>query len=158
MVYTQVDLIFRGSHSSVNFSFLNNLLLTARDIRLDYSDNDSELSSADIHEILTAFRSDNYVYLVFSMDYLMINDVSIPTIFVDLTLSDSELELLFFFDVKDFVIGTYKKRVDELAKWAKDFAVDYGFDYFVCRMDNGNEEEYYFDNKGTGPFYNMLEG
>lgn len=157
MLYSQVDIIFKGKHSGVNFDFLNDLLHGSKEVSLNYSDIYSVLSSADIHEILDVFRSNNYVDLIISTQCLVIKGIDIPGIFIDLTRNEDELELLFFFDVKDFVIGTYKKRVDELEKWARHFAADYGFDYFVCQMDNGNEEEYYFDSNGIGPFYKMIE-
>ncbi|SMP29221.1 hypothetical protein SAMN06264346_11188 [Chryseobacterium profundimaris] len=47
-------------------------------------------------------------------------------------------------------------NLDYVKIWTKEFQKNYNFEYYICQMDNANEEEYYFDSNGTGQLYDKL--
>jgi len=154
MIVIVLDIIFKGKFSTTNFNFLKELLVKANEVRF----NSPETLVVDTYEtVVEVFHSNSYADLVITTDSLVINEVNVPHVFINLTRDGNEVELLFYFDLKDLGIDSYKNKFDTLKNWTLAFNATYGFDYFVCQMDNGNEEEYYFDSNGPGPLYNVIE-
>jgi hypothetical protein len=148
---TLIDVIFKGK--SPDFVFLKDLLLKAREVRINSPE---VLSITSYEKLVEVFHSNNYVDLTIITDYLVINESNIPHVFINLIQDGDESELLFYFDLKEFGSDPYERRFEYLEKWATAFASNYGFNYFVCQINHADEKEYYFDSKGRGPLYNTI--
>jgi hypothetical protein len=150
MVINLMDIIFRGEYATLNLNFLKELLLKAKEVRFSYP----EISTPDTYDgFMEVFHSNSYADLAIITDHLEINNVIVPHVFINLTRDENEFELLFYFDIRDYGNGTHREKLDELEKWARSYSADYGFNYFVCQINNANLEEYYFDSEGHGPLY-----
>lgn len=145
-----VELIFRGSLPSVNLNFLNNLVVGARELYF----NSPEMSTVKtLEEVLEILNLNDYVDLVINTDELNMYKKNIPKVFINLGRNNDEIEVLLFFDVMDIKEPTLKTSMDFLKKWAIEYMTNYNFNYFICQMDNGEKEEYYFDSNGPGKLY-----
>lgn len=145
-----IEIIFRGIFSVLDFSFLRELLAKAREVYFNFPEINSAVAYNDIIEII---NSDTYIDLVINTDYLLINEKNIPKVFINLGRDNEDIELLFFFDLKDLGEATQKMNIDYLKSWAEEFQKRNNFGYFICQIDNANKDEYYFDIYGIGKLY-----
>lgn len=134
-------------------SFLDEILADCKEGRFNSPE---AFVSSNYNEILKVFEKNSYVDFVVTTDKLNINGQIVKNVFINLGLDSDELELLFFFDTKDLKDLNFKEGIDFLRIWARNFQDKYGFEYVLCQIDNGSEQEYYFDNNGLGPLYSQL--
>ncbi|PUV21078.1 MULTISPECIES: hypothetical protein [Sphingobacterium] len=150
---TLIEIIFKGVFSTLNISFLSELLFGAKEIRFNLP----ELSSSyELETIIKIFNLNSYVDLVITTDKLNVNGRDVKNVFVNIGRNDDDFDLLFYFDIKDLDGNNYKLKVDHLKTWANNFCDRYNFNYFIGQMDNANDEEYYFDSNGIGPLYDKI--
>lgn len=144
-----LDFIFSGEFGLIDLSFIIFLLNDYREIRFDYPEISTDFKFENIIKVL---NSNDYVDLAISIDGLFMEDINIKDVFVNLGLNNSKIELLLFFDITDVELESIstKERLFFLKTWAVKFNEKYNFNYFVCKMDNGNENEYFFDSHGIG--------
>jgi len=151
---TLTELIFKGNISMNNLSFLSEFLKIGRDQRFNTPD---VSVPRGYNEIINVIKSYSYVDFVISIDVLCINEQRMKNVFVNFGIDDGITGLMLFLDLKDFGDETNKKKIERLRNWAFEFKENYGFESVVCRIDNGNEEEFYFNNRGWGPIYYQLK-
>ncbi|WP_166923471.1 hypothetical protein [Flavobacterium poyangense] len=148
-----VDLLFKGKLSKIDFSFIDKMLENSREIRFSYPENSS---ASDYSEIIKILYSNDYVDFVVTTDVLNSDGIRIENVFINIGKDNEEVEVLLFFDLFD--IG-YKTATDNfliLDNWAKKNQANYNFELMICQMDNGNENEYYFDSNGFGPLWDSV--
>ncbi|MGM9508120.1 hypothetical protein ACS5NO_10340 [Larkinella sp. GY13] len=150
---TLTEIIFKGISSILNFSFLADLLIQAKDVRFHAPD---VPSTKNFEKIINIFNSDNYIDLVITTDNLNINGKYIPKVFINLGRNNEEFEILFYFDLKDLRGVNLKENIDFLKDWCYTFKNQYNFTNYVCQIDNAGEEEYYFNNAGLGSLYKKI--
>lgn len=147
-----IEIIFRGVLSPVNLDFLKELVMRAKELYF----NSPEISSVKtFDEVVEIINSNAYIDLVINTDELSIYEKNVPKVFINLGRSNDDIEILFFFDLKDLHEPTIKESIDLLKKWAMEFTNEYKFNYFICQTDNADKEEYYFDSHGTGKLYDV---
>lgn len=83
-------------------------------------------------------------------------DALVKKPFLNIGVDDGILAMLIFFDLKDIAIGSNKDKIDGLMEWALGFLKVHHFDTVRCRIDNGNPDEYYFNEHGRDPLYSDL--
>ncbi len=150
---TLTEIIFIGKKSAIGlFRLLKDLLTNYKNARFNSPEN-SLTTFENINEI---FNTNDYVDFVVTLDKLRTFEEDIPNVFVNLSADGERVELIFFFDLKDLKSKNYKKNIEALQVWAIAFKSKYCLEYFRCQIDNGDEEEYYFDINTWGPMYNML--
>lgn len=155
MLTTLIELIFKGGFSDINLDFLSELVLEAKEIRL----NAPELSFSDEFDaIVKIFELNSYVDLVVTTDKLNIAGKIVKDVFINIGRNNNEIELLFYFDLKDLNGSANKSDIDNIKTWANSLQKKYNFIYCICQMDNAGDEEYYFDSNGIGPLYKLLSG
>jgi hypothetical protein len=139
---TLVDLIFKGSFSVINFGFLEQLILQSRETRFNYPENASVKTFDDIMMII---KSNHYVDFIISLNFMAINDINTPDVFINIGREDEKIEMLLFFDMKD-LNKDFSKGLDYLYNWSVFFKNKYNFGSFFCQIDGGgiDENDYYF--------------
>lgn len=148
-----VDIIFRGTFSKLNFSFLESLLVNSKEVRF----NDPAIDLVkDFEKIIAIIKSHDYFDLVINTDFFTVDEKTVPKVFINLSRNKQDVEILFFFDLDDLKEITLKESLNYLKEWMQKFQNKFGFEYFICQIDNANEDEYYFDIKGFGKLYNNL--
>ncbi|MDN5478775.1 MAG: hypothetical protein L0G39_17765 [Chryseobacterium sp.] len=148
-----IEIICKGLYPTLNFNFLKKLLLNAKEARFV----DPEINSIkDFDEIMNVINSNSYCDLVMSTDFLDIRGKIIPRVFINLGRNNDEIEILFFFDLKDLKESNFKMSLDYLKDWIEEFQKKYNFNYFICQIDNADHDEYYFDINGQGKLYNTV--
>lgn len=148
-----VEIIFRGKLSSIKLEFLKDLLLKAKELYF----NSPEISSIKtFEEVVQIINSHSYIDLVINTNDLGIYEKSIPRVFINLERSNDDIEILFFFDLKDLSEPTIKESMDLLQNWVSEFKNEYQFNYFICQSDNAAKDEYYFDIHGQGKLYDKI--
>jgi len=145
-----VDIIFNGYLSLLNLKFLKDFVLYSKKVRVHYPEDSVAESFEEIGAIL---NSNGYADLTIETDFLDINGISVEKVFIGFTKNDESFELLFFFDILDLKQVNIKEAFGELMYWTDLFKNKYSFNHYVCQMDNGNKNEYYFDINGLGPLY-----
>ena len=140
---------------SVKLGFLNNIFLKAREL---YFNSPETLSAKTIDEALEIINSNPYIDFVIYTDELSIHGKNVPRVFINLGRQNDEIEILFFFDLMDLCEPSIKQSIDFLKKWALEFKNEYRFAYFICQIDNGDREEFYFDSHGIGKLYERISG
>ena len=148
-----IDLIFKGEASLINYSFLKDLLENCKEFNFHFPEN---VTSTDYKDVINIFSTEEYVDLIINTDKLKILKCEVPNVFINLGLNEGVLELLFFFDLADLNIGGYKNTLEFLKSWAIEFRDKHGFENILCQTDNGDSEEYYFDDDEFGPLYKRL--
>lgn len=147
-----IEVICKGLFSALNFNFLEKILLHAKEIHF----NDPELNSIkDFDEVISIINSNPYFDLVINTDFLDIKGKIVPRVFINLGRDNDEVEILFFFDVKDLEESNFKMSIDYLKDWIEEFQRKYNFNYFICQPDNADQYEYYFDTNGQGKLYSI---
>lgn len=155
MIDNVIDLIFKGSCQQIDISVLRQLTLHASEVRISTPEDEDILFENDEQLIALVSKLDD-IYLVIGNDHCILNSEPVRAVFIDATRNGDSFEILFFFSIKDFGSGTDMERMTQLNDWAQSFQQQYGFSYFVCQMDNGDKDEYYFDSNGRGPFYQYI--
>lgn len=152
---TAIDIIFEGKFSIVDLhSLLESLLINYKDL---YFNEPEDISFATHDDITKIFNTETYIDFVVSSNEINMFGISIPNVFANLGLYNGKIDLLLFFDFKDLVFNDYKTTIDQLRIWTKKFQEKFQFEYSRCRIDNGNEDEYYFDSQGVGPLYKFID-
>lgn len=149
-----IELVFKGVISDLNFDFLKFLLKNARAVRFNFPE--TEFWN-DFEEMVSVFTSNLYVDLVIDTDCLVIKDRVIPKVFINVGRNDHEIEILLFLDAMDLKEPTPSMNIDLLKSWMEEFQKTYHFKYFICQMDNADENEYYFNSYGEGKLYDQLK-
>lgn len=150
-----VDLKFTGKLSKIDFSFIDNMLIDMREIRFNYPEN---IDTSDYDEIINILHLYDYIDFIISTDVLNINEVRIENVFINVGKDNEEVELLLFFDIYDIGYRTSYDNLSILNDWTKRIQDKYNFEFAICQMDNGNQNEYYFDSNGPGPLWdNVLD-
>lgn len=147
-----IEVIFKGLFSIVDFKFVKKLLIDAREVYFTSPEVNSPVTFSSAMRII---NSKKYVDLVINTDCLQIKDKIVPKVFI-IGRTNEEIEILLFFDSKDLKETNEKMNIDYVKIWTKEFQKKYNFEYYICQMDNANEEEYYFDSNGTGQLYDKL--
>lgn len=148
-----IELIYKGLLHKLNFTFLRNILMDAREVRFNFP----ELNFAmNIDEVIKTINSNSYVDLIINMDFLEIKEKIVPNVFINLSRNNDEIEVLFFLDLVDLKEATPKSNIDYLKNWAIEFTKKYNIEYFVCQIDNAEKDEYYFDSNGIGKLYKEM--
>jgi hypothetical protein len=150
-----IEIIFKGIFLSTHPGFLSKLLIGSKELRFNSPEVSSNYNS---YEVINIFQTNDYVDLVIITDKLEVNAKSIKNVFINICRNDTELKVLLYFDLNDVAIGTDKDNIDYLKSWTNEFMNKYNFEYFICQMDNANEDEYYFDTIGLGPLYSEITG
>lgn len=148
-----IDAIFRGSILSVKFDFLIELIANSQEVRFNYPE---DLSVSSFDELIKAIRLNDNVDLAFCSGNILIIDREVRNVFINFARTDYDIELLFFFDIKDIEFGTDIKNFGYLEGWMEQYKMAFGFDYYVCQMDNASKDEYYFDSHGPGPLFSHI--
>jgi len=149
-----IEVIFKGLFSALNFNFLEKILLNAKEVRF----NDPEINFIkDFKETINVINSNSYLDLVINTDFLDIKGKIIPRVFINLGRNNEDVEILFFFDLKDIKESNFKMNIDYLKSWTEEFQKEYNFEYFICQPDNADQHEYYFDTDGQGKLYSNIE-
>jgi hypothetical protein len=148
-----IEVIFRGQFSTLDFSFLKKLIDGAKEI---YFVSPEIPSIEAFDEVLDVLNSNAYVDLVVNTDCLKIYGKIVSRVFINLGRNDEDIEVLFYFDLKDLNEDTPKSSIDYLKKWVMNIQNEYNFQYFICQMDNASINEYYFDSNGIGELYNEI--
>lgn len=148
-----VDLAFKGKYYAIDLLFLDIFFSDARQIKFIYP---NEIDFNSINELIEVIKSNSYVDLIITTDAFKVNDKLVKKVFINLGKDEDNLDLLLFFDVKDLCYLNSKEALEALRVWACQFVEKYKFEYMACRMDNGNDDEYYFDRLGFGPLYYAL--
>ncbi|SHN16880.1 hypothetical protein [Mucilaginibacter sp. OK098] len=152
---TAIDIIFDGKSSIVDLhSLLEALLVKFRDV---YFNEPEDVEFTTHEDIINVFKSEVHIDFVVSLNELNMFGIAIPDVFANLGVYNGEIELLLFFDFKDLDFSDYKASIDHLRIWTTEFQNKFKFEYVRCQIDNGNEDEYYFDSHGIGPCYNFLD-
>jgi hypothetical protein len=141
-----IDLIFTGKVELVNFGFLHQFI---GDFDEAYGMTPEIPSIATIEEVILLLKSRPYAHITTRTDHLILDDKKIKHVYVGLTADNGSMELLLFFNLNDVGSTSPKSAVDFLRAWAKKSCETYNFDYVVCQMDEGNENERYFDSNGA---------
>lgn len=145
-----IEVIFRGLFSALNFNFVEKILLDAKEVRF----NEPEINFIkDFEETINVINSNSYLDLVINTDFLDIKGKIIPRVFINLGRNNEDVEILFFFDLKDIKESNFKMNIDYLKSWTEEFQKEYNFEYFICQPDNAGQYEYYFDTDGQGKLY-----
>ena len=147
---TLTEIIFRGSALCVDLSFLKILMSGCIVSRFDVPEVDNVIEYKAALEVIS---SNEYIDFVVTANKISIGERSLQNVFANLGLNEGHYELLLFFDLKDLDYRSYKASIDSLKEWTDKFQKDYNFEYAVCQLDNGSENEYYFDSNGLGPLY-----
>ncbi|MCX2481991.1 hypothetical protein [Pedobacter sp. MR2016-24] len=129
---------------------MKDFLFDFKKVQVHYPEDSVPESFEEIGVIL----NDNvYVDLTIATDFLNINEILVEKVFIGFTKNYENFELLFFFDIRDLKHLNIKEAFGELIYWTDFFTTKYSFNHYVCQMDNGNKNEYYFDINGLGPLY-----
>lgn len=88
-----VEVIFSGTLSTLDFSFLKKLLIGAKEVRFNFPETNS---IGNFDEILSEIISNSYVDLIINTDYLEILGKDISKVFINLGRDEKEIEVLFF--------------------------------------------------------------
>jgi hypothetical protein len=145
-----VELIFRGKFNLSKLSFMIELLKNTREIRFNFPEIETQLN---YKEIVDVFDLNDYVDFVITTDNLNISGQQVKNVFINIGLNEEVLEFFFFFDLKDLNKTSDKMSLDFLRIWCNEIIGKYLFDKVICKIDNGNELEYFFDERGFGPLY-----
>ncbi|MET3878792.1 hypothetical protein [Chitinophaga sp. OAE865] len=148
-----IDVIFRGLLPALDLSFLKKLLTDAREVHFNFPEN---RLIKTFEEIIGVIRSNSYVDLAISTDCLDMEGKIVPKVFINLGRDNNDIEILFFFDLRDLNEATPGKNIDYLRKWMSEMKRKYHFQYFICQDDNAGEDAYYFDSNGIGRLYNKI--
>ena len=139
--------------SSTSLVFLKNLIEESERFYFVAPEDSSVMS---FNEVIETINSNVYIDLVINTDALNVFDKKISNVFVNFGRAADETEILFFFDLRDLNTLSNKAGLDYLKTWAIDFKTKYSLDYFICQLDNGDKDEYYFDSFGTGKLYDNV--
>lgn len=149
-----VEIIFRGLLSSIRPDFLKDLILKAKDL---YFNSPAVSAVRTFEEVTQIINSHSYIDLVINTNELGIYEHNLPRVFINFGRNNDEVELIFFFDLKDLSEPTIKESLDLLQNWVSEFKSAYQFNYFICQIDNAAKDEYYFDTFGKGKLYGNIE-
>ena len=144
-----VDLVFRAPFDQVNLQCLAKILSENAAPLFNYPEGATAIS---FEEIVSVFRISD-CDLVFQDGNLNAGNRLIEHVFINPAKTGNDFEILFFFDLKDLKIESRKDALDCLQEFSRSFASEFNFNTFICRVDGDDDEDYYFDNGGYGPFY-----
>lgn len=148
-----IELKFIGLTPILNFSFIGELSINAREMRF-YS---PEINfSGESDELISVFNSNDYVDFIINTDHLSIKGKNVQRVFINIGRNEDEIEVLIFFNLADLREPTAKMAIDYLKSWTPEFQRKYDFEYFICQIDNASEDEYYFDSIGLGKLYHGI--
>ncbi len=148
----EMEIIFEGKYSIVDISFLKDFLDGHKNLSLYLSGNDLIEDVNDYEGLRIFFINNKITHLTF-INYLDIHRYRLD-LYVDLYRDDDYLELLFNFNANHVDYEKPVMLIDDIWAWALEFSKKYGFEYFICQLENATaNEEYYFDSKGKGPWY-----
>lgn len=148
----KVDVVFRGFLADVNLQFITLLLEKSEEC---YFSSPEYNLDVDLVAILDVIEKSSYVDFYIVSTEVVISEIHVPNVFANIGVDNGKVEILFFLDVQ-YLSSDFKTSLNLLNQWMKQFSTKFGFKYFRCQMDNGNEEEYYFDSNGYGPLGNGL--
>ncbi len=148
-----VDVIFKGELSSVNLSFLKDIIAKAKKVYFI----SPEIVFGSFEEAVRIINSNSYIDFVINTDELIVREKKISKVFINFGRDGYYVDVLFFFDLADLGEPTMRENIEFLKKWALGFKDDFKFDYFICQMDNADKEEYYFDSWGYGKLYDTID-
>lgn len=143
------DLLFRGEVGKVNPSFVDDCICSCDIISEVLSETDTNNISLEKLKVIVAEANDAYV-IMFESNVVKMGD-SIIKPFIDVTIINKNIELLFFFGVNEVNGANNEERIAFIHEWSKHFCSKYGFEYYKFQMDGADEDEYYFDSYGLGP-------
>jgi hypothetical protein len=150
MFRLSLDVVSRGDTNKINYDFFNFILLNIKNIEYIQVYNDL-LDSNNIN--IDFIIQQEYYNLIFICNPSLIGYDFIDGVFVDVERNKNIFNILFFFDINTMYL---KKSLIQLRNWMLNFAEFYCFDYFICKMDNGDETDYYFDINGFGNLFHVI--
>jgi len=149
-----IELIFKGSFINLDFNLLRNLIKEADEIYFVCP----EISSIrTFDEAYKVFQLNTYVDFVIKTNHLHIDQKNVERVFINIGRNNDDIDFLFFFDLKDINEGDKKRNLMLVRQWMAQIQKKYNFQYFICQMDNANNDEYYFDSNGVGRLYKELD-
>jgi len=149
---TLIDVIFKGPLNGLNLDFIKGLSSEARELRLDYP----EVAGEGDDEIWSIFINNSESAVTIGTDKLLFLSQIVPNVFINIIRNEEQVELLIFFDLMDLMGHTYKERIDKVKSWSEELLRNANLKYFLCRFDNGDEDEYLFDSNKYFPLYFKL--
>lgn len=152
LLTTGTEIIFRDELKNVQKTFFEYLIKDSFQFSLLEPKSLSDLGSIDMIDIL--YHSE-YVDLIFNKKLRFV-DYEIPDVFVNIGIDNRLLDVLFYFDLRDFDSHNYKNIVDSLFIWSKQISQEYNIKEFVCQIDNANPDEFYFNQDQFGIIYYQL--
>ena len=151
---TIIDLIFRGQKP--DFNLVRDLLEMSDDFYLTVND---DYNIRDKSEVLKQFQNTDGENLNLALNHSTLNfgQYEASNSYINLIQENGESELLFYFDVNDLFLNDYKKAIDFLFAWGDSFLKRHTFfKEMICRIDEGNNSETFFTEKGWGPLYKKM--
>lgn len=147
-----IEIIFEGNKSDIDLKFLEQFYSKADESYFA----SHEITVKNIDEIFNVFNTDQYAD--FSMHTnVSICDSSVKDVYINFYQDEGRVDLLLFFNFFDVFDTLNKNNVNHLRNWVSSFCFQYSFENYLCRIDNGNDEETYFNNLGFGKLYRELE-
>jgi len=141
---TLIDLIFKGNFVNTDLSFIKECVLQSKNM---YFNSPENIYVNTFDEIIKIIESNNYIDFVISADLIKLDKISIPNVFINIGRDDQDIEILFFFDLKDLK-GNFQESLDYLYNWSIFFKNKYHFKNFMCQSDGTNfDREYYFTSE-----------
>lgn len=146
-----IELIFYGKIEGLNLQFLKEYLTTAKNTTL----NGESVQLGSAYDLVDTLKQNReYIDLSFGLDSLDFNGSLIPKVYCEFGLSENgNAEVLFFFGIKDAPGEGLIEKLLFTRKWANEFKEENALETFVCQLDNGNEDEYYFNDVALGPLF-----
>jgi hypothetical protein len=145
-----VELIFKGDFNKADLNILEMLLGEATEVRFNFPFNKSAGPVGEINSIVGA---ETYIDLAISTDKLKLGEMIIPNVFINFGRNYDDVEVLLFFNIDDIKQSSTKGNFNFLRKWAEKMIDQYRLTYYICQLDNGTKDEYFFDSHGYGPLY-----
>lgn len=152
-----VDVLFMGKLNIETWSFFRRLI--SSQCKINLIEPDKLESDISLNELINLNELCDYIN--FNIECFSLPELGVNNIFFDTVINDGVVEVLFFFNVNDMKGDfTIKEKFDILRKWMIDIQKDYDFEKFICKIDNGdddNDAEVYFDSTGRkGDLYHNL--
>jgi hypothetical protein len=145
MMITTVDILLNGSKQEIENNFLEEFLEKAS--QLTFND-PPILANDNLDYILQIIKENEYIDLVIISD-LTFGEETVKNIFINIGVDNDGVEVLLFFDLLELKKDP-RTALHIIKSWCASFADTYNCHSYVCQIDNGDEDEYYFNEKGWG--------
>ncbi|WP_410878874.1 hypothetical protein [Myroides sp. DW712] len=156
-----VDVVFVGNRDALLWNFITIIKPASSTIDLMYPE--QKEISVSIEELKALVQSDSdYVnFTISNINRIELLGCVLSNVFADFVIDKDKVEVLLFCDVAEFEGQLpVKEKFNLLLQWMESVKINFRFDWFICKMDNGedeNDDEVYFDSWGRfGTLYTKL--